>query len=88
MNQLGDVWMLCDAQRPVHDLDEAVGQDADVERGQSRESQGGAHGVADGELFFALFWLAHEHGIGDLQVVVEPEDGVEHAERGQHVVAG
>src|SRR5271157_4350905 len=88
VDQLRYAGVLHDAQGPVHHFDEAVGQNSDEERGEAGQAQGGAHGIADGQLFFARLGLAHEHGVGNLEVVVESEDRVEHAERGQHVVAG
>src|SRR5271157_26604 len=88
VDQLRYAGVLHDAQGPVHHFDEAVGQDSDEERGEAGQAQGGAHGLADGQLFFARLGLAHEHGVGNLEVVVESENGVKHAERGQHIVTG
>src|ERR1700722_10723548 len=88
VSQLRYCWILPNAQCPVHELNETVGKQADIESGDAGYGDAGAHGQADGEFFFSLFDFAHEHGVGDLQVVVEAEDGVEHAERGQGVVAG
>src|SRR5262249_36851066 len=74
-------------QRPVHKLDEAVWQQANVQGRNASHSNGDAHGNADRQLIFAFFRLAHEHRVGHLQVVVESEDGVDHRERGEHVMA-
>ena len=68
-------------------MDEAVGHDSDEERGECGHGESGAHGPAYGQQSF-FFGLAHEHGVGHLQVVVQAEDGIEHAQRGQRVVSG
>ena len=78
---------LSDHQRPVDQVDEAVGHDADEERGECGDGERGAHRPTYRQQA-SFFGLAHEHGVGHLQVVVEAEDGIQHAQRCQRVVSG
>src|SRR6266568_3505952 len=77
--QLRDVGILCDPQGPVYDSDEPVWQESDVKSSQTRDSNRSTHAQTNGERFFSLLNFAHEHGVRDLQIVVEPEDRIEHA---------
>src|ERR1700756_5284446 len=84
-HQVRDIGLLRDAQCPVYDLDETVRHDADVKRRQTCQPQSRAHRETYGQPFLSLFRLTHEHRVSDLQVVVETEDRVEHAEGGEDI---
>src|SRR6266511_704282 len=72
--------------RPVYRADEDVREESHCNRGRGGYEQREAHRWSGRDRLLAI-GLAHEHGIGDLQVVVEANDGVEHRGRSQHVVA-
>src|SRR5262249_3403939 len=80
-HQLSHIRPLRNPQAPVHNLNEPVGHHADINCGQGCNAERRSHRKADRKPLFAFFRLPHEHRVSDLQVVIKPENRVQHAQR-------